>query len=32
VASVPAAREALDILRYLSRQAGPVAAASIVRD
>ncbi len=30
--SVPAAHQTLEILRYLSRQAGPVAAASIMRD
>lgn len=32
VAVVPAAHQALQILRYLSSQAGPVPAASIVRD
>lgn len=32
MATVPAAHQALNILRYLSRQAGPVPAASIVRD
>jgi len=32
MATVPAAQQALAILRYLSRQAGPVPAASIVRD
>jgi len=32
MASVPAAAQTLAILRYLGRQAGPVAAASIVRD
>jgi DNA-binding IclR family transcriptional regulator len=32
VATVPAAHQTLEILRYLSRQAGPVPAASIVRD
>ncbi|MFN2561414.1 MAG: IclR family transcriptional regulator [Jatrophihabitans sp.] len=30
--AVPAAHQTLAILRYLSRQAGPVSAASIVRD
>jgi DNA-binding IclR family transcriptional regulator len=32
VPTVPAAHQALSILRYLSRQAGPVPAASLVRD
>jgi DNA-binding IclR family transcriptional regulator len=32
MATVPAAHQALAILQYLSRQAGPVAAASVVRD
>jgi len=32
MATVPAAQQTLAILRYLGRQAGPVAAASIVRD
>jgi DNA-binding IclR family transcriptional regulator len=32
VSTVPAAHQALAILRYLSRQAGPVPAAAIVRD
>ncbi len=32
VATVPAATHALAILRHLSRQAGPVAAAAIARD
>ena len=32
MATVPAAQQALAILRYPGRQAGPVAAASIVRD
>lgn len=30
--TVPAAHHTLEILRYLSRQAGPVAAAAIMRD
>jgi DNA-binding IclR family transcriptional regulator len=30
--TVPAAHQALAILRYLSRQAGPVPAASVIRD
>jgi DNA-binding IclR family transcriptional regulator len=32
VPTVPAAHQALEILRYLSRQAAPVPAASLVRD
>jgi DNA-binding IclR family transcriptional regulator len=32
VPPVPAAHQTLQILRYLSRQAGPVSAAAIVRD
>ncbi|SHF51013.1 transcriptional regulator, IclR family [Jatrophihabitans endophyticus] len=32
MASVPAARQTLEILGYLGRQAGPVPAASLVRD
>lgn len=32
MAIVPAARQTLEILGYLSRQAGPVPAASLVRD
>ncbi len=32
MASVPAARQTLQILAYLSRQAGPATAAAIVRD
>ncbi len=32
MATVPAARQTLEILAYLGRQAGPVAAASIARD
>lgn len=32
MANVPAARQALDLLTYLGRQAGPVSAAAIVRD
>jgi DNA-binding IclR family transcriptional regulator len=32
VTSVPAAAQVLDILRYLARQAGPVAAAALSRD
>src|SRR3954447_24686108 len=30
--TVPAAHQTLAILRYLSRQAGPVPAASVIRD
>ena len=32
LATVPAAQQTLAILRYLGRQAGPVPAASVVRD
>src|SRR3954452_375847 len=32
MATVPAAQQTLAILRYLGRQAGPVPAASVVRD